>query len=364
MNQDNLKNIGLTETFYQAAKAFDNLFIGRVSSQAKNLYRVITAKDEIIAEISGKYRYRAQQATDYPAVGDFVMVDRLTNTQGTAVIEQLLPRQTVFARKQAGNQASEQIIAANIDTVFICMSLNEDYNLRRLERYLTIAWDSGATPVVVLTKADLAANIELKLAEIGEIAIGVDVLTTSSVTHEGDDAMKKYLYQGQTVAFIGSSGVGKSTLINQLLGKNLLATKAIRVDDDKGRHTTTRRELIPLPAGGVVIDTPGMRELGIIHADLAHSFTDVEVLARQCKFNDCTHTQEPGCAVQQALREGTLAPERLASYRKLKKEAQYQGLNAKMIERTKANTMLRDMGGLKNYKKMRQSIKRRDGGSR
>ena len=364
LNQNNLKNIGLTETFYQAAKAFDNLFIGRVSSQAKNLYRVITAKDEIIAEISGKYRYHAQQATDYPAVGDFVMVDRLTNMQGTAVIEQLLPRQSVFARKQAGNQASEQIIAANIDTVFICMSLNEDYNLRRLERYLAIAWDSGATPVVVLTKADLAANIELKLAEIGEIAIGVDVLTTSSVTHEGDDAMKKYLYQGQTVAFIGSSGVGKSTLINQLLGKNLLATKAIRADDDKGRHTTTRRELIPLPAGGVVIDTPGMRELGIVHADLAHSFTDVEVLASQCKFNDCTHTQEPGCAVQQALREGTLAPERLASYRKLKKEAQYQGLNAKMIERTKANTMLRDMGGLKNYKKMRQSIKRRDGRSR
>ena len=228
----------------------------------------------------------------------------------------------------AGTKEDIQIVATNIDTVFICMSLNDDYNLRRLERYLSIAWDSGAVPVIVLTKSDLCKDIEIKLNEISSIAIGVEVLVTTSISDEGYQSLKRFLFIGKTVAFIGSSGVGKSTLINCLLGQNILDTNGIR-NDDKGRHTTTRRELIMLPNSGVVIDTPGMRELGIISADLTKSFSDIDELALECKFNDCTHKHEPNCAVQKAIKDGVLSVERLESYWKLKKETKYQGLNSK-----------------------------------
>jgi len=345
-----MKSLGLTERFIQESTIYEGLHTGRIVFQSKDLYKVITEDGELTAEISGKFRYRAQALSDYPAVGDFVMVDRTDNASGNGIIHHVLTRKSAFARKTAGTTSDTQIVAANIDTVYICMSLNNDFNPRRLERYLSIAWDSGATPVVVLTKSDLCNDIESRLDEISHLTLGVDVLVTTSTSDDGYLALKRYLGSGQTVAFIGSSGVGKSTLINRLLGTDALATNEVR-GDDKGRHTTTRRELVPLPEGGAVIDTPGMRELGIISADLAKSFADIDELAAQCRFSDCAHGTEPGCAVKRAIREGILPAERLNNYNKLKKEARYDGLNARLIEKKKINEMFSGFGGMKNARK-------------
>lgn len=278
------------------AAQYPEYTLGRILSQEKDLYRMITAEGEYLAKVSGKFRYQAAHPSDFPAVGDFVMAGGIE--KGTqAVIHQVLPRKSVFMRKAAGSDRKEQLVATNIDIVFLCMALNQDFNVRRLERYLSIAWDSGAKPVVVLTKSDICEDIEEKLP---------------------------YLSAGTTAAFLGSSGVGKSTLVNRLLGEERLATGDIR-NDDKGRHTTTHRELLFLPDGGMVIDTPGMRELGMWDAKsgIDRTFSDIEELALQCRFRDCTHTVESGCAVQKALKNGTLSKERMQSYQKLKTENDY-----------------------------------------
>lgn len=349
MKKIDLNNLGLTQQFSEEAEKYPGLYLGRVSSQAKDLYRVITEAGELTAEVSGKFRHLASTPSDYPVVGDFVLVDRTDNSNGNGIIHQVLTRKSCFARKAAGSN-DLQVVAANIDQVFICMALNNDFNLRRLERYLSIAWDSGAVPVVVLTKADLCPDIEAKVNALSPLTVGVDVLITTSISSDGYAAVRSRITNGRTVAFIGSSGVGKSTLINRLLGEERLATNEIR-NDDKGRHTTTRRELIVLPGGGVVIDTPGMREIGIIGADLSKSFADIDELAVNCRFRDCAHESEPGCAVQQAIKDGFLTSERLASFKKLQKEAKYNGLNSRQIEQEKINTMFKAFGGMKNARK-------------
>lgn len=318
-----MKHYGLTDRIVALASMYPEWTVGRITLQEKGLYQLVTGLGEKWAEVSGKYRYNADVVSDYPAVGDFVMVD-WNGDGGNAVIHQLLPRKSCITRKAAGDAHQEQVVAANVDTIFLCMSLNNDFNLRRLERYLAIAWDSGATPVVVLTKADLCDNLPARVKEVSDIAIGVDVLVTSSVEDDGVRQVLPYIREGRTVAFIGSSGVGKSTLINRLLGENRLDTNGLR-NDDKGRHTTTHRELILLPQGGMVIDTPGMRELGMWDSDsgIDQTFGEIEELAACCKFHDCSHQREPGCAIQRALRDGTLSEERWNSYLKLKSEAAY-----------------------------------------
>lgn len=296
--------------------------IGRIISQEKGLYRLIREDGEQMAGISGRLRYNAESPADFPAVGDFVLTE--PESSGRAVIHALLPRKSVFIRRAAGPEGREQVVAANIDTIFICMSLNNDFNLRRLERYLTAAWDSGAVPVIVLTKADLCADPERFAAEARAAAIGTDVVLTSALEPEGYKKLLPYIQPGKTAALTGSSGVGKSTLINQLLGEDRQDTRGLR-NDDKGRHTTTRRELFLLEQGGLLIDTPGMRELGLWDAEegLERSFSDIEDLAARCRFRGCSHTQEPGCAVREAIARGELSLERLQSYRKLKVENRY-----------------------------------------
>lgn len=353
-----LINLGFTERLLQEAIHYKGLYLGRVVAQYKDLYNVATEKSEVLSEISGKLRYSSEELPDYPAVGDFVMVDREDDQHGNAIIHKILTRKSIFIRRAAGTSNDVQVVAANIDIIFICMSLNNDFNLRRLERYLSIAWDSGAIPVVLLTKSDLCANLPERLAEIEKVATGVDLVVTSSMTEDGYSSILKYISPGLTVAFIGSSGVGKSTLINRLLGEDIIETREIR-KDDKGKHTTTRRELIVIPSGGAVIDTPGMREIGVESVNLVKSFADIEEFSEHCKFKDCQHGNEPGCAVRKAIEEGILIEERLQSYRKLKKEAKYEGLNSKQIEKEKIAEMFSDFGGMKNARDYLKSKNRK-----
>lgn len=364
MNKLNLYDIGLFERFIQEATMYEEyLHLARVSVQYRDIYKVITEHGEFQAEVSGKLIYRASAADDYPAVGDWVLVDRSDDTSGNAIIHHTLTRKSSFERKAAGTGYERQVVAANIDTVFICMSLNNDYNLRRLERYLSIAWDSGATPVIVLTKSDLCDDLDQRILEIESIALGVDVLTTSSMSKDGYDNIRKYLQPGKTVAFIGSSGVGKSTLINKLLGNEVLATREIRADD-RGKHTTTHRQLFVLPDGGVVIDTPGMRELQIAGADLSASFADIEELAAHCRFNDCHHESEPHCAVRKAIEEGLLLPERLESYKKLQKELTFVERKSTMsLQQAEKQKVIDMMGSLKACRQF-QTTNRKNKGNR
>lgn len=322
-NLINIKKYGFSEVFSSEIPEDDPLEPARVLSQEKGFYRVVTDNGEKLAEVSGKFRFQTTVPSEYPVVGDFVLVN-WNESGNSAIIESLLPRKSAFIRKAAGESQQEQVVAANVDTVFLCMALNNDFNLRRLERYISIAWNSGAMPVVVLTKSDLCDDLENKLSEVSSIAFGIDILVTTSMEEDGYKELLPFISEGKTIAIIGSSGVGKSTMINRLLGKEYLKTNGLR-NDDKGRHTTTRRELFLLPSGGMVIDTPGMREFGMWDNDtgIERTFTDIEELASQCKFRNCTHTNEPGCAIRSALAMGELQIDRWQSYQKLKAENDY-----------------------------------------
>jgi ribosome biogenesis GTPase / thiamine phosphate phosphatase len=347
----NLKNYGLFDRFEQEATLYSGLFIARVTEQHRDLYKVVSEYGEIDARASGKFVYHTNDQTSFPAVGDWVMIDRLDGSTGNAIIHHILRRKSVLARQSAGPENAGQVIAANIDTIFICMSLNADFNIRRIERYLTIAWDSMATPVIVLTKSDLCIDLPQKLNDIASVSMAAEVITCSSENGNGFDEINAYIGQGKTIAFVGSSGVGKSTLINRLMGQDVLATRAIREDDAKGRHTTTHRQLLLLPNGGIVIDTPGMRELQIYTGNLSKTFEDIEEIAARCKFGNCSHGVEPGCAIREAIKNGTLSEKRFESYQKLQREVSYVGLNARQLENEKLNRMFGGKGEMKQLKK-------------
>ncbi len=324
----NLQDIGWNSFFQKSFRAMQipDTVPARVITELKDTYQVYTECGELTATITGRMRHFAETEERYPAVGDWVVIKRLHNEQ-KAIIHAVLPRKSKFSRKVAGERSEEQIVSANIDTVFIVSAMDggRNFNLRRIERYLTLAWSSGAIPVIVLNKVDLCTDIDTPVHEVETVAPGISIHPVSARENTGLDALKAYLGRGKTTAFLGSSGVGKSALINALLGIEKQKTAEVRGDDRMGRHTTTRRELIILPGGGMVIDTPGMREIQMWagEEDLQATFHDIEMLARQCRFSDCSHNTESGCAVKAAIAGGALDPSRLESFRKLQKEINY-----------------------------------------
>ncbi len=295
----------------------------RVTLQFSNQYRVVAAIGERIAVVSGKLQYTAASRSDYPAVGDWVLIEtRMEEPHSPAVIHAVLPRVTSMTRKEAGGMVDEQVIAANVDTIFIVAALNQDFNLRRLERYLIAVWESGAKPVILLTKADLCDDPASYEDQVEAIAPGVPCHTVSALTDQGRGALAPYLSAGSTAAVTGSSGAGKSTLLNWLAGEGLQRVQQIREEDARGRHTTTHRQLFPLPGGALFLDTPGMRELQLWDSESGWSeaFADIMALAAQCRFHNCGHDKEMGCAVKQAIVDGVLDAGRFASYRKTQRE--------------------------------------------
>lgn len=349
-----LQSLGWDEFFAQRYVAFqtEGWQPARVMQANRGLYQV-QGECSLTAEVSGRFRHQAVDAHDFPAVGDWVLIDG----DGEALIHHRLPRKSTFSRLAAGSRTEEQVVAANVDTVFLVSGLDYDFNPRRIERYLLLAWESGASPVIVLNKADQCDRLSSCIAEAEAVAPGVPIHPISAQCNEGLEALQAYLQRGKTVALLGSSGVGKSTLTNQLLGKAVQATQAVRADDSRGRHTTTGRSLFQLPSGALLLDTPGMRELRLWGDEdsLSHTFEDVEAVAAECRFRDCTHQGEPGCAVEEAIAQGTLAPERFANYQKLQRELQHlarkQDMSAQLAEKKRWKQI---------HKNLRSQLKERD----
>ena len=317
-----LQSLGAGPEIYGAFETYaaQGLTLARVAVAQRDQYRILTEAAEFPAEASGALWYRTPGRAGMPVVGDWVAA-RVVGDQ--AIVEAVLPRRTFFSRRAAGRREEEQPIAANIDLVFLVCGLDGNFNLRRLERYLTLAAESGARPVVVLNKADLCDDLPARLEQTREVARDAPVVTASTRAAPGIDGLTAFLEPGRTVALLGSSGVGKSTLVNRLLGEERLRTNEVRESDSRGRHTTTHRELVPLGVGGALIDTPGMRELQLWAGQdsVDSTFDEISALALQCRFRDCAHAGEQGCAVEAAVLDQSISAERWESYRKLAAEA-------------------------------------------
>jgi len=318
-----LRELGFDAVFEEsfAPLAARGFVPGRVVAGHARVLRVLTEEGEVLAVVTGRLRHEARGPSDLPTVGDWVAL-RPPQAARQAVVEALLPRRTAFVRRAPGDRSVAQVLASNIDTVFLVMGLDGDFNPRRIERALVLAWESGALPVVLLNKADLCEDLAGRCAEIGAVAPGVPVLAIAAKPGEGLEALVPWLTPGRTVALLGSSGVGKSTLVNRLLGREKQKTREVRAADQRGRHTTTHRELIALPGGALLLDTPGLREIQLWsdEAGLDAAFEDVSGLFASCRFRDCGHGSEPGCAVRAAVEEGRLDRARLESFRKLQAE--------------------------------------------
>ena len=333
----NLIDLGWNSFFEKHFEKFknQNLIPARVAQQHRNIYFVYSQKGELKARITGKMRHSADSKAFLPAVGDWVAVQPQPG-ETKATIHAIFPRKSWFSRKavlsggmpDTGGKTEEQVLAANVDTVFLVSGLDQDFNLRRIERYLTVAWESGAAPVIVLNKTDLCSDLDEKILEVESVAFDIPILPISATENQKLDSLKQYLGQGKTAVLLGSSGVGKSTIINSLLGAERLKVRPVREYDSRGRHTTSFREMILLPGRGILIDTPGMRELSIWsdQEGLKRTFDDIEKLAPLCRFRDCSHQEEPGCAVQKALEDGTLDLKRYKNYIKLQKELKHLAL--------------------------------------
>ncbi|NKB71396.1 MAG: ribosome small subunit-dependent GTPase A [Candidatus Latescibacteria bacterium] len=368
-----LEELGWTPFFaaYLAEIEDDKLIAARVGRQDGQRYRLLTAEGSCNGEMAGRMRHLLQQRGDVPVVGDWVAV-QYRGADELATIQALLPRRSSFSRRAVdaggrggrGGKAEEQVVAANIDTVFLVSALDgtRNFNLQRLERYLTLAWDSGANPVIVLNKADLCAEPEVALAQVEALAGGVPVHLVSAVEEEGLQPLTDYLAVGQTCACLGPSGVGKSTLINGLQGEHQVATGAVRGGDLRGRHTTTWSELVALPGGGLIIDTPGMRDVQLWASEdsLQDTFADIEELALQCRFRNCGHGGEVGCAIGAALAEGILEQVRYDSYLKLKRELEY--VASREDKNMQLSAKERDKEFARRHKKMKKAIKRGEQG--
>jgi ribosome biogenesis GTPase len=319
----NLEAFGWNEFFAEnfAAFAREGYGVGRVFLQHNKIYMLYTEEGDLPAEPTGRMLYQATGSVDLPAVGDWVAI-RVRDSERKATIHEILPRKSKFSRKTTGGRTDEQIVAANIDTLFVVVGLDHDFNLRRIERYLIMARESGARPVVILNKADVSEEVEERRREVEAVALEVPVLLLSAKQSRGIEQLLPYIGEGQTVSLVGSSGVGKSTIINRLLGEDKQKTQDVRAGDERGKHTTTHRELLQLPTGGLIIDTPGMRELQLLVRDqgLRDTFDDIEALAASCHFRDCQHRNEPDCAVRDALASGELDAERFNNYRKMQEE--------------------------------------------
>jgi ribosome biogenesis GTPase len=351
----NLKDLGFSDWFKErfAEPLQPDHGLTRIVAVDKEKYRIRNELTEIPAEIAGRIMFTAGSNLDFPAVGDWVRVQYVD--KGTfAIIHEILPRRSELKRKMAGKKIDYQLIAANIDIAFITQSLDVDFNLPRLERYLTMVNESNIQPVILLSKSDLLPpeQVEQKILEIREMNTHCEIIAFSNKTGQGLDEVKKTIKAGTTYCLLGSSGVGKTTLLNKLIGEEIFTTGDVRKKDGKGRHITARRQLIVLQQGGMIIDTPGMRELGNIGVDtgLQETFRDIVALSGECRFKDCTHTNEPGCSVLEAVEKGQLSAKRHQNYLKLRKESEYYEMS--YLERRKRD---KEMG--KFYKQAKKSLK-------
>jgi len=327
----------------------------RVAAEHRGSYQVWSKTGAGPAHLAGRLT-RELAGEAFPGVGDWVTLKSAPTPDQTSIIDSVLTRRTVFIRGAAGRQARGQVVAANVDVVFAVCGLDDDYNIRRIERYLARIWASGAQPVVILNKGDVCDAMDACVAEVEAICPGVPVFVTSALLSQGVEAIQPTIRPGSTAAFVGSSGVGKSTLINALLGEDRMATQEIKARDGRGRHTTTHRQLIVFPRGGLLIDTPGMRELQLLDEEgIGTVFSDVEALSAQCRFGDCSHESEPGCAVREAVANGEIPAKRLDHYLKLEAEAHAYELRhnerlRRQADRAWGRQMASDAGLMRRWK--------------